>query len=456
MIRHKLKAHLHELKQLNRALLHEWLTSRSRVLVCFDFAYGYPVDFAAALESATGKSDLPWRLVWQYLNEAVKDDMGTLPNRRPSNRSNRFEVANLINSALSSSREAAGPFWCSATEAAYLHIPQRRPDQPFASAQGYLIKPLRLTDKRAKSGTPFRLFGTASVGGQSITGIPHLYKLRNEPELAPRSAVWPFETGWAIKASWLPEHISIVHAEIYPTPPPSTLLFVLLFLPPILYLARFTATCVHAPRFLCVAFSRCSGRRPDRARASPLGSRRVLSVARADLPCDGALRSTSPPRSLCVSHHHSSRPPPPRRVRGAPPVVRAVAVPPGWCFHAPPSPTDGGPACVRCCAVPLGGRHLRAALRYFRPDVSRPTGRSAYVELLVSCSTHTRRRYCRVFSGSRAIERRYICVTSDSPTSSHRVLTLLSRVYLSRALPSYTLLLPQLVLMSTISPIPQR
>ena len=95
--------------ELIRALLHEWLTSRSRVLVCFDFAYGYPVDFAAALESATGKSDLPWRLVWQYLNEAVKDDMGTLPNRRPSNRSNRFEVANLINSALSSSREAAGP-----------------------------------------------------------------------------------------------------------------------------------------------------------------------------------------------------------------------------------------------------------------------------------------------------------------------------------------------------------
>ena len=45
--------------ELIRALLHEWLTSRSRVLVCFDFAYGYPVDFAAALELATGKSDLP-------------------------------------------------------------------------------------------------------------------------------------------------------------------------------------------------------------------------------------------------------------------------------------------------------------------------------------------------------------------------------------------------------------
>src|SRR4029077_16737061 len=87
--------------ELIRSLLHEWVTNRSRVLVCFDFAYGYPVDFAAALESATGKSDLPWRLVWQYLSETVNDDIGTLPDRQSSNRSNRFEVANLINSALS-------------------------------------------------------------------------------------------------------------------------------------------------------------------------------------------------------------------------------------------------------------------------------------------------------------------------------------------------------------------
>jgi hypothetical protein len=65
--------------ELIRSLPHEWVTSRSRVLVCFDFAFGYPVDFAVALESATGKSDLPWRLVWQYLNETVKETIST-PN----------------------------------------------------------------------------------------------------------------------------------------------------------------------------------------------------------------------------------------------------------------------------------------------------------------------------------------------------------------------------------------
>jgi hypothetical protein len=51
-----------EAVQLIRSLLLERITVRSRVLVCFDFAYGYPVDFAAAPEAATGKSDLPWRL----------------------------------------------------------------------------------------------------------------------------------------------------------------------------------------------------------------------------------------------------------------------------------------------------------------------------------------------------------------------------------------------------------
>jgi hypothetical protein len=74
-----------------------------------------------------------------------------------------------------------------------------------------------LTDKRARSGSPFRLFGTASVGSQSLTGIARLQRLRNDPKLAGVSAVWPFETGWAAKAKWLPAHVLVLHAEIYPS-----------------------------------------------------------------------------------------------------------------------------------------------------------------------------------------------------------------------------------------------
>ena len=77
---------------------------------------------------------------------------------------------------------------------------------------------LRITDRRAKSNTPFRLFGTGSVGSQVLTGIPRLESLRSDPEFAPCSAVWPFETGWApTNSAWLGPEVRIVYAEIYPS-----------------------------------------------------------------------------------------------------------------------------------------------------------------------------------------------------------------------------------------------
>ena len=48
--------------ELIEPVLERAIRSEQRVLLCFDFAYGYPVDFAPALQAATGKSDrdLPW------------------------------------------------------------------------------------------------------------------------------------------------------------------------------------------------------------------------------------------------------------------------------------------------------------------------------------------------------------------------------------------------------------
>src|SRR6266705_414053 len=100
------------------------MASGHRIFVGFAFAYGYPADFAATLQAATGMSDkeLPWLTVWHYLNQAIKDDEGTAPGGRPTNRSNRFEIANQINALLSSDLERAGPFWCASPEAAYRYI----------------------------------------------------------------------------------------------------------------------------------------------------------------------------------------------------------------------------------------------------------------------------------------------------------------------------------------------
>ena len=168
----------------------------------------------------------PGLIVWRYLSDAIKDDEGTVPCARPSNRSNHFEIANQINALFSLDPNSAGPFWCASEEAAYQYIPQNRPRQPFQTAQGYLVKAFRLTDLRPRSGSPFRLFGTASVGSQSLTGIARLHELRNDPQLSAASVVWPFETGWAMKANWLPKRALIVHAETYPSvrdPKPDTI-----------------------------------------------------------------------------------------------------------------------------------------------------------------------------------------------------------------------------------------
>lgn len=206
-----------EAEQFIRALLERIVAAKGRrVLVCADFGYGYPAGFASLLGNSRDAGVPPWRFVWQYLSKHVQDDIGTKPGRKPTNRSNRFDVASAINAALSTP-SSPGPFWCLFKASTHPCVPQKRPLQPFA-CNGGSIGSLRITDRTAQSDTPFRLFGTGSVGSQVLTGIPRLERIRFHPEFARCSAVWPFETGWAPAAgSWLNQAMRVVHAEIYPS-----------------------------------------------------------------------------------------------------------------------------------------------------------------------------------------------------------------------------------------------
>jgi hypothetical protein len=186
------------------------------VLLCADFGYGYPAGFASLLSTSGSDTLPPWRIVWQYLSNRVKDDIGTKPGQQPTNRSNRFEVASAINAAVSGPG-LPGPFWCLFKAGAYACIPQNQPTQPYLCTSG-AIAALRITDRRVESDTPFRLFGTGSVGSQILTGIPRLHAIRFDSQFARCSAVWPFETGWAPRTgTWLNPKIRILHAEIYPS-----------------------------------------------------------------------------------------------------------------------------------------------------------------------------------------------------------------------------------------------
>jgi hypothetical protein len=189
-----------------------------RALVCFDFPYAYPSGLAEHLPAIMPQEpDIPWRRVWTYLSENVRDDLGTR-GVKPSNRSNRFEVANNLNQSICGGG-IKGPFWCTDKPQDYPSTPQNKPAKPFSSSRGVTIHELRLADRYVDADWPFRLFGHGSVGSQLIVGIPRLSQLRYAEALKSVSLVWPFETGWAGSSSegWLPEITRIVHAEIYPS-----------------------------------------------------------------------------------------------------------------------------------------------------------------------------------------------------------------------------------------------
>ncbi len=206
-----------EAEQLIRSQLETVVGSaKGRVLLSADFGYGYPAGFASLLPKPVSRELPPWRIVWQYLKKHVQDDLGTGPARQPTNRSNRFEVASAINT-VASTPASPGPFWCLFKSGGYACVPQKRPAQPFFSF-GTSIASRRITDERAGSDTPFRLFGTGSVGSQVLTGIPRLESIRFDTQFARCSAVWPFETGWApAMGPWLDSELRILHAEIYPS-----------------------------------------------------------------------------------------------------------------------------------------------------------------------------------------------------------------------------------------------
>lgn len=160
-----------------------------RVLVGFDFVFGYPEGAAEAIAGAGG-----WSALWAYLAHAVVDE--------PDNSSNRFHVAAAINRRL-----AAPHYWGHPHQHRYEHLWPRRP----AAYAG--IPERRRAEAFARTAQPvWKLTGVGAVGSQSLLGIARLAGLRRHPVLGPQLAIWPFDTGFAED---LTRPITVV--EIYPS-----------------------------------------------------------------------------------------------------------------------------------------------------------------------------------------------------------------------------------------------
>ena len=135
-------------EQLIRAEIESIVAAnKGRVLLCADFGYGYPAGFASLLANPGSDGLPPWRIVWQYLSKHIQDDLGSKPGQQPTNRSNRFEVANAINAAVSGPT-SPGPFWCLFKPGGYVCVPQKKPAQPFVCASGSVVRCVSPTGER--------------------------------------------------------------------------------------------------------------------------------------------------------------------------------------------------------------------------------------------------------------------------------------------------------------------
>lgn len=161
----------------NRGLAEDWLaalidtelSAGRRLCLGFDFPFGYPVGFAAAL---TGRAD-PLAL-WDWFEARIEDSPKA---------NNRFDIAGKINLRLGQGR---GPFWGNGLGRDIAGLPRNKRDyaNPFPDR--------RAVEQLAKGAfTCWQMSGVGAVGGQVMMGLPVLARLRRR--FAGRVAVWPFE-----------------------------------------------------------------------------------------------------------------------------------------------------------------------------------------------------------------------------------------------------------------------
>ena len=188
-------------EKLIAALLADHRKRGDRVLVGFDFNFGYPAGTAERLK-LTGT---PWTAMWKFIAANVVD--------KPDNTNNRYQVAAKMNRLMT---DAPWPLWGAPANQAQRWLTTTKP--PAGSAAD--IPEFRATELAIRKGrlqpkSVWQMHGAGAVGGQTLVGIAAVRRLLDN--LGPSGAVWPFGTGWrALDASDL-EPLSALVVEVYPS-----------------------------------------------------------------------------------------------------------------------------------------------------------------------------------------------------------------------------------------------
>jgi precorrin-8X/cobalt-precorrin-8 methylmutase len=181
-----------------RAILADECEHDRSALVGCDFPFSY----ASGLAGRLGLSGPAWRAVWDEIASHLKDG--------PDNANNRFAVAARLNARISG---GAFPFWgCPPSKVGTcLAMTHHRRHE----AEGLAER--RLSDARLRRLQPgWKLAGIGSAGGQALTGIPIVRRLRDDPLLAGRVQIWPFETGLR-RLRRRAKGGRVTFAEVYPS-----------------------------------------------------------------------------------------------------------------------------------------------------------------------------------------------------------------------------------------------
>lgn len=121
--------------------LQEHVNLGRRVLVGFDFPYGYPRGFATALGLDSGVA--PWRAVWKDLLRPVSDGA--------DNRNNRFAVASALNERCG---PGPGPFWGTPEQSRTAHLTTGRKGDfsyPYKTGSGIALPQWRIPEPQRLS-----------------------------------------------------------------------------------------------------------------------------------------------------------------------------------------------------------------------------------------------------------------------------------------------------------------
>ena len=139
-----------------------------RVLIGFDFPFGYPSGF---VRQVTGSDDP--LVFWDWLAARITDT--------EAGENNRFDIASELNRLF----DGPGPFWGKPSQDGWPDVPYRK-----AGISYDICAERRACDLKAKaSSSCFQLYFNPTVGSQALMGLPMLARLRRRAGVA----VWPFQ-----------------------------------------------------------------------------------------------------------------------------------------------------------------------------------------------------------------------------------------------------------------------